>query len=70
MKGAMPVPVENSQSVRPGSRFSVSRVPVGLRPISTVSPGLTCWRREVSGPRCTLMDRNSSPSSQGALTME
>jgi len=43
---------------------------VGFLPTSTLSPGLMCCRREVSGPSCTLMLKNSRCSSQLALAME
>ena len=70
MKGARPVPVERNHRFRPGSRLSSSSVPTGLRPISTSSPFTMFWRREVSGPSCTLIERNSSVSSQGGEAME
>ena len=49
-KGARPVPVPRRYRLRPGVRLSCTRVPTGLRPTRSVSPGLRCCRREVSGP--------------------
>ena len=45
-------------------------MPVGLRPIRRLSPGWMCCRREVSGPSWTLIEKNSSCSSQLALAIE
>ena len=43
---------------------------MGLRPIRMLSPGRMCCRREVSGPSWTLIEKNSSCSSQLALAIE
>ena len=62
-QGASPVPVDSSHSVLPGSRLSAISVPTGFLPIRTSSPTFRCCKRDVSGPSCTLMLRNSRCSS-------
>ena len=55
--GARPVPVPSRNRVRPGRKLSITSVPVGLRPTRISSPSRRCWRREVSGPSGTLIEK-------------
>mgnify|MGYP006202995971 CR=1 FL=1 len=48
---------------RPLRSISINKVPVGLRPTMIFSPTWMCCSREVRGPSCTLMLKNSRCSS-------
>ena len=54
--GAMPVPVANRNSRRPGTSASCTSVPTGFGRITMLSPAARCCSREVSGPSCTLIE--------------
>src|SRR5260363_471267 len=68
-KGARPVPVASSQSVAPGNRWSITKVPTGFLPTSTESPAWIYCKCDVKRQPGTLIDKNSKLSSSFALTM-
>ena len=59
MKVATPVPVAIRYRLRPGLTLSITSVPTALELTKNSSPTLMCCKRDVNGPSCTLIEKNS-----------